>query len=252
LPALRTTLHIRSFAVSSTHRSCTSRLKPDAYEAWYSSPRGRWIGAVEYRLLESLLRLDAGASLLDVGCGTGHFTRRFAGNTRGTVIGVDPDEDALAYARTHATAGERYVAARAEALPFPDRSFDFAVSVTALCFVGRQDQALSELIRVTRKRFALGLLNRHSLLHLTKGRSGKSGGYRGAHWHTKAEVRTLLASLPVADVTLRSAVVLPQGGALARAVERCWPRAILFGGFLAVSGGLQVTPRRPARPLRYD
>ncbi|MCK9382301.1 MAG: methyltransferase domain-containing protein [Sulfuritalea sp.] len=213
-------------------------MKPEAYEAWYDSPRGRWIGTVEYALLRSLLRPEPGSSLLDIGCGTGHFTRAFARDVRGHVLGLDPNRDWLDYARTHAAAGEQYVAGLAESLPFPDRSFDYTVSVTALCFVERQQQALRELVRVTRRRFALGLLNRHSLLYLQKGRGGGTGAYQGAHWHTPAEIRTLFAPLPVCNLRLRTAIVLPHGTALGRAVERYWPQSILLGGFLVVSGDL--------------
>jgi SAM-dependent methyltransferase len=225
-------------------------LRPDAYEAWYASPRGRWIGDVEYRLLASLVHPEAGTSLLDVGCGTGHFTRRFARDVRGPVIGLDPDREALDYARSRTEFGERYVAGMAESLPFADRSFDVAISVTALCFVRRQQQALRELVRVARRRIVLGLLNRRSLLYLAKGRHGGSGGYLGAYWHTAAEVRTLFAALPVTNVVLRSAIVLPHGGAFGRGVERCWPSWMLAGGFLAVScdpaeSGAQQEPASP-------
>lgn len=210
-------------------------MRPDAYETWYESPRGRWISDVEYRLLAALLRAEPDASLLDVGCGTGHFTRLFARDCRGPVVGLDPDEAALAYARRHAAAGERYVAGGAEALPFSDRSFDYAVSVTALCFIDQQLRALQELVRVARRRVVVGVLNRHSLLYLAKGRGGGRGGYRGAHWHTAAEIRSLFAGLPVTAVRLRTAVVVPGVGALGRAVERCWPSRVRAGGFLAAS-----------------
>lgn len=42
-----------------------------AYDAWYDSQRGRWIGETEFSLLCKLLMPQAGASLLDVGCGSG-------------------------------------------------------------------------------------------------------------------------------------------------------------------------------------
>jgi len=51
---------------------------PERYDAWYDTPRGRWIGGVEWPLLRSALELRAGDSVLDVGCGTGWFTRRVA------------------------------------------------------------------------------------------------------------------------------------------------------------------------------
>jgi SAM-dependent methyltransferase len=204
------------------------------------------MGAVEYALLKSLLRPEADSSLLDIGCGTGHFTRLFARDIGGLTIGLDPDEEWLSYARSRVESGEQYVAGRAEALPFPDQSFDYTVSVTALCFVGDQERAVRELIRVTRRRFALGLLNRHSLLYLQKGRKGGTGGYKGAYWHTAAEIRSLLARVAVTKLQIRTAVVLPAGTALARAAERWWPQPIPLGGFLAVMGDLTGVREGPA------
>ena len=63
---------------------------PAAYEAWYHAPRGAWIGDREFSLLTSLLHPQPGASLLDVGCGTGWFSRRFA-EFGLRVTGIDPD-----------------------------------------------------------------------------------------------------------------------------------------------------------------
>jgi len=31
-------------------------MTPERYDAWYETPRGRWIGEIEYRLLVELLR----------------------------------------------------------------------------------------------------------------------------------------------------------------------------------------------------
>ena len=209
------------------------------YEAWYRTPRGAWISDTEFRLLESLLRLRPGETLLDVGCGTGHFTRRFAREAGVHVTGVDPDPSWLAYARAQAQPDERFVVGRAERLPFADRSFDRTTCITALCFIADQRQALREMIRVTRHRLVLGLLNRNSLLYLRKGRGGGAGGYRGAHWHTAREARALLGGLPVKEVELRSAIHLPGGGWLTRRVETLVSEQWLTGGFLAVAADIQ-------------
>jgi ubiquinone/menaquinone biosynthesis C-methylase UbiE len=158
------------------------------------------------------------------------------------VVGLDPNEARLSYARAHAEHHERYVAGRAEDLPFADRSFDCVVSVTALCFIGDQRKALAELVRVTRRRLVIGVLNRHSLLFLWKGRKGGSGGYAGAQWHTAGELRRLLASAQVNDVTLRTAILAPGSSVWARALERWWPQGLPAGGFLAAAGS---PPRVP-------
>ena len=202
------------------------------YDAWYGTARGTWIGEIEFRLLQRLLRPKRGETLLDVGCGTGYFTRRFAGESGLRAVGLDPNVSWLDFARAHEAGNEQYCAGSAESLPFSDRSFDLSVSVTALCFIDDPRPALRQILRVTRKRFAIGLLNRHSLLYLQKGRAGGSGSYRSAHWHSSREIRALFAGLPAANLKLRSAVFLAGGGPIARGVERLIPPRLLLGAFV--------------------
>lgn len=202
------------------------------YDAWYHSARGAWIGEREFALLAQALAPRPGETLLDVGCGTGHFTRLFAQRTGVRVVGLDPSLEGLRFAVAHRVADEVYVAGRGEWLPFRDGSFDLAVGVTSLCFIRAQDDALREIVRVTRRRLALGLLNRRSLLYLQKGRGGGAGAYRGAHWHTAREVRALFQRMPVRDLRLASAIFLPGGGPIARAAEALLPQDCRGGGFL--------------------
>ena len=213
-----------------------------SYDAWYQTPRGRWIGKTEFALLKEMLTPERDASLIDIGCGTGYFTRLLANEVRGELVGIDPDEESLRFARAHAVRGERYENARGETLPFADVAFDLSGSLAALCFIPDERQAVREMLRVTRKRFAIGLLNRHSLLWRDKGRDGGKGAYQGAHWHTAAEVRELFAGLPVTDLQLRSAIILSGGGIMARLVERLWPSRWLCGAFLCVTGEVLHLP----------
>jgi SAM-dependent methyltransferase len=206
------------------------------YEAWYHTARGASIGEIEFRLLLRLLRPERGESLLDVGCGTGYFARRFAGESGVNPVGIDPNPAWLDYARTHGTGTERYCLGRAEALPFAERSFDRTVSVTALCFIEAARRALLQILRVTRKRFAIGLLNRHSLLYLQKGRHGGSGAYRGARWHTRGEIEALFDGLPVANLRLETAVLLPGDGPLAHGIERLLSHRLPLGAFIVAAG----------------
>ena len=89
---------------------------------------------------------------------------------------------------------------------------------------------------MTRRRFAIGWLNRSSLLYRQKGRHGGSGAYRGARWHTASEVRALFAGLPVQDLKLRSAIFLPSGSGCANWLERGVPNVLPWGGMLLVTG----------------
>lgn len=210
-------------------------MKPADYDAWYDTARGRWIGETEFRLLHYLLDPQPNERLLDVGCGTGWFTRRFAAVPELCVTGVDPNAEWLAYARGH-DARTQYLEGDARTLPFADASFDRVVSVTALCFVADWALALKEIVRVTRTRFAVGVLNRASLLWRNKGRGGGKGAYRGAYWHTRTELRAALAILPVGNVRFHTAIFLPSGSGVARVTEYVLPNALPWGGFLIVTG----------------
>jgi Methylase involved in ubiquinone/menaquinone biosynthesis len=208
---------------------------PADYDAWYDTPRGRWVGDAEFDLASRLLDAKPGDSLLDVGCGTGWFTRRLAG-MKLQATGLDPDPDWLAYARAHSDRAIRWVEGDARRLPFPDSSFDHVLSIAALCFVEDERQAVAEIVRVARRRFVIGWLNRTSLLYREKGRGGGSGAYRSARWHTAAELRAFFAGLPVRDLKLRSAIYLPSGTKLARGIEKFVPSVLPLGGMLLVAG----------------
>ena len=211
-------------------------MTPEQYDRWYASGRGQWIGEAEFTLLVSELDCQNGDNVLDVGCGTGWFTRRIAGLPQSpSVIGLDIDDEALAYARSQHSR-TCYLPGNASQLPFADSSFDRVMSVTALCFVSEWPQALSEIVRVSRGRFVVGLLNRHSLLWHQKGRGNNQGAYQGAHWHTRRELRDVLTSLPVKNVHFQPAIWLPEGSVIARTLEAFLPHNLPLGGFLLVVG----------------
>jgi len=208
---------------------------PQEYDAWYDSPRGRWIGDTEFHLLSRHLDVHPGQRLLEVGCGTGWFTRRLA-DAGFDVTGLDVDANMLDVARQRSNRAISWLQGDASRLPFPDHSFDQVVSLTALCFVADWPRAVSEIVRVARHRFVLGLLNRHSLLWRDKGRRGGVGAYQGAHWHTRRELADCLRQLPVRHVRFGSAVCLPSGTEFAQTVERALPDGFPWGAFLLVSG----------------
>jgi len=210
-------------------------MTPEEYDSWYDSARGRWIGETEYRLILQLLKYTPGEKILDVGCGTGWFTRRIARLLQSEVTGIDIDPASLVFARTK-DSKTTYSLGDARCLPFEDDSFHRVVSITALCFVADWPLALREIVRVTRHRFVIGLLNRYSLLWRNKGRGEDQGAYQGAHWHDRREVMASLADLPVTNIQVRTDIWLPDGSLTARTIERCLSNRFPFGSFLLIAG----------------
>ncbi len=205
-------------------------MNPGDYEAWYETARGSWIAGREFDLMMRLMNPPAGATLLDIGCGTGHFSRRFAAAGL-RVAGLDPDLAMLDHARGLG-GGVNYLLGTGTALPFGDHSHDYVTAITSLCFIADAPGALREMWRVARRAVLLGLLNRRSLLYRQK---RDRGAYRGARWDTAAEVRRWTQSLePAPQITMRSAIFLPGGGVFARAAEALLPDVLPWGGFLAV------------------
>lgn len=209
----------------------TEATAAERYEAWYQTARGRWIAATEFALMMRILRPDPGSSLLDVGSGTGQFSRRFA-QAGLDVVSLDPAPDMLAVAGRIAPASP-CVRGTALALPFRDQTFDCVAAVTSLCFVEPPARALSEMWRVCRRRVVLGLLNRQSLLYRLK---HDREGYRGACWDRSSDVIRWCETLdPQPRIQFVTGVFLPGGGGLARRFESSLPATFPWGGFLAVT-----------------
>jgi ubiquinone/menaquinone biosynthesis C-methylase UbiE len=100
-------------------------------------------------LVADAARIAPGQRVLDVACGTGVLAREAARRAAsgGSVVGLDRNESMLAMARRQAP-GIEWKAGRAEALPFPDRSFDAVASQFGLMFFDDRDACLREMWRV--------------------------------------------------------------------------------------------------------
>ena len=99
--------------------------------------------------------INAGARVLDVGCGFGLETLRLArlAAPGGLVAGCDLSSDFLAEAGRRASAAKVDIAfeqARVEALPYPNQSFGIVWSERLLIYVPDVTQAASEMRRVLR------------------------------------------------------------------------------------------------------
>ncbi len=162
------------------------------YEAWYETGEGQRADTLEKRSLRQLLRHFPDAfSVLEVGCGTGHFTRWLDGQGL-FAAGLDLSTAMLSEAR----AEKQILLVQADAgrLPFSDDAFDLTAFITTLEFLGTPRGALEEAVRVASRGVLLGVLNRWSALAVRRRLVGlfRPSIYETAHFYSVVELRQLL------------------------------------------------------------
>jgi SAM-dependent methyltransferase len=137
------------------------------YEDWYATLRGRRASRAEMQLLDWLMvALPDARTVLEVGCGTGHFLPRLAAHGL-RPIGLDRAPAMLTQLRRRA-AGTPALLADAHALPIRDGGVDLVVFVTTLEFLEDPRRALAEAARVARRGLIAIALNRWSLGGLSR------------------------------------------------------------------------------------
>ena len=112
---------------------------------WYRTLRDHVVTALD---LETR-RGAAPLAILDAGCGTGGMSARL--RPYGTVVGIDLAPFAIAVCRERRGLADTAVAS-ITALPFPEASFDLAVSLDVIsdAGTGNDAHALAELARILR------------------------------------------------------------------------------------------------------
>jgi len=168
-------------------------MAPD-YEAWYETPRGRGFDRIQKRDVRALLpRPRPGARLLEIGCGTGHWSRFFAAAGY-CVTAVDVSPEMITAAREHGDTRCRFEVADACNLPFPDGAFDVSAAVATLEFVRDRHAAVAEMLRCTRAggTVIIGALNRLAPINRRRLAEGKQP-YASGKLQTPRKLRELLA-----------------------------------------------------------
>jgi ubiquinone/menaquinone biosynthesis C-methylase UbiE len=158
------------------------------YEAWYQTA-GCQADQQEKALLKRLLHcFPMARSILEVGCGTGHFTRWF--DAQGLqAIGLDVSfpmlQEAKRFRSSDCLQGE------ALKLPFLSKSFDLIALITTLEFLPDPTQVLTKAIRVARQGLILGVLNAQS--HLGRQYKREAGPiWETARFFTPNELKLMI------------------------------------------------------------
>ena len=176
------------------------------YEAWYTTPRGKFADVLEKKVIADLCQVRRGDRVLEIGCGTGHFSAYFK-ELGADVVGLDTSPEMLKLAKD--LRGELKIdfnQGDAYHLPFADNSFDLVAMITTLEFMASPKKALAEAFRVSKRKVFLGILNRNSFLARKRKKSGK-GVWQEAHFYNLKEVKDLLGE--DMDLKWRGVLSLP-------------------------------------------
>jgi ubiquinone/menaquinone biosynthesis C-methylase UbiE len=169
-------------------------LLADEYDSWYESAKGRMYDRLEKKAISCYLPPDAkGKKLLEVGCGTGHWSRFFS-EYGFEVIGVDISERMVNIVKSKNISDASFQLADGHSLPFADDTFDVTAAITTLEFVHDAKTAVREMVRCTRKpggRLLIGALN--ALARLNRNRKQRpESPYAKARLFSPSQLKQLL------------------------------------------------------------
>jgi len=139
--------------LTSPTRSADGVVLGNTYDKYGSrNPLTRFLMAGFARNVDDLLASTNPESVLDVGCGEGVVTQRWArAHAPARFVGIDLDDPAIAAEwEQRREPNLEYLAHVAEALPFADDEFDVATAIEVLEHVPDPDATLAEMARCAR------------------------------------------------------------------------------------------------------
>jgi len=163
------------------------------YESYYQEKYKR-ADKLEKTLLKRLLEsLGHTESLLEVGCGTAHFTRWFE-SLGLKCYGLDLSDLMLREARKF-WAGGRLLRGESSFLPFKSKSFDIVVFMACMEYMPQPIKVIHEATKVARKGIIIGLMNKWSLptaRRIIQVKMGKNPYYKNARFYSIFDMKRML------------------------------------------------------------
>lgn len=146
-----------------TNPSDLESLKARLKATWMSGDYGTFSRYLEPGAAEFFRRLEVmpGARVLDIACGSGQLAL-MAARAGAVVTGVDIATNLIEQARARAQEEGltvQFDEGDAEALPYPDSSFDLVASLIGAMFAPRPEVAAAEMLRVCRPGGRIAMAN---------------------------------------------------------------------------------------------
>jgi len=179
---------------------------PEKYDQWFETPIGRLVREYESRLLLEMVGPRRAERILDVGCGTGIFTRDLLA-AGAQVTGLELSLPMLRRAGKKASGLPfSMVQGDMRGLPFADGSFDKTISVTAIEFIEDARGAVAELFRVTRPGGRIVVASLNSLSPWAVRRKAAARGGHAIFQHARFRSPAEMVSLLPVPALIRTAV----------------------------------------------
>lgn len=155
------------------------------YDEFYQSEFGKQIDQLEKAAVEKILSNIPKCTMLELGCGTGHWTAFFAEHGF-SIVAIDPAKAMLDIAQSKNIPNTTFIETSAEQIPYCFDSFQLTAAITVLEFTANPEKVLHEIHRVTKNKghVLVGCLNPNSILFKNK---SENSVFKHAKFFTKSE-----------------------------------------------------------------
>jgi len=175
----------------------------NSYDNYYQSDFGKKIDKIEKNIIDSLIKDIPKGEMLELGCGTGHWSDFFS--RKGFNLTAIDISNAMLNIAKNKKINAKFEIANSQNLPFNNKSFQIISSITMLEFVDNQDKVISEIHRVLKKSgwLILGCLNENSIIGKDK---YKSETFKNANFLTIDKIKSKLDKFE--NIHIKSGVYL--------------------------------------------
>ena len=226
----------------------------DCYSRWCKSRQGRAVECSLESLILSVMDIQPGLRVLDIGCGAGNHLLLLS-KMGLDVSGIDASPFMIEQARSRLGHQCTLKTCEAEDLPFDDNEFDSVFLINTLEFVEDPLEVLAEAGRVASRQVFIGAFNSLSWSGITNKIKGlfDNAMFRKARfftiWDLKALVKEAFGKVPVA---WKCILLYPEFLDTAGLVSENWftLTGIPFGAFIGLGITMLYSVRAHTIPLK--